>query len=64
MNLTVMILQTCESAVQLREKGTPTFSESNVKDLGKSHFKYGVVDEHFDVSAEQNLMKGFFVNLI
>eukprot|EP00253_Pinus_taeda_P008093 PITA_08093 len=40
---------TCESAVQLREKGTPTFSESNVKDLGKSHFKYGVVDEHFDV---------------
>lgn len=40
---------TCESAVQLREKGTATFSESNVKDLGKLHLKYGVVDEHFDV---------------
>lgn len=40
---------TCESAVQLREKGRATFSESNVKDMGKLHFKYGVVDEHFDV---------------
>lgn len=45
----IVFKMTCESAVALREKGTATFSESNVKDMGKLHFKYGVLDEHFDV---------------
>jgi len=45
----IVFKMTCESAVQLREKGTVTFSESNAKDLGMLHFNYGVVDEHYDV---------------
>lgn len=65
-NLTVRTLQTCESTVQQLEKGMVTFSGSNVKDLGELHFKYEVVDEHFDTSAKQNLMKVFcfFFHLI
>ena len=64
LNLTVKTLQTCESAVQLREKGKVTFPESNVKDTGKHHFTYGVLDEHFDVSARKYPLNVFFVNLI
>ncbi|KAL4180437.1 hypothetical protein AMTRI_Chr13g92050 [Amborella trichopoda] len=40
---------TCECAVQLRKSGKVTVRESNLKDLGFTHFKYGIVDEHFDV---------------
>ncbi|CAN6459888.1 unnamed protein product [Victoria cruziana] len=41
---------TCECAVQLRKSGKVTVRESSVKQLGVKHFKYGVVDEHFDVA--------------
>lgn len=44
------ILQTGESAVQLRKSGKITVKDSTLRDLGATHFKYGVVDEHFEVS--------------
>lgn len=43
------LLQTCESAVQLRKAGKVTVRESNLKRIGAVHFKTGVVDEHFEV---------------
>ncbi|KAJ7967370.1 Non-symbiotic hemoglobin [Quillaja saponaria] len=45
-----VFLMTCESAVQLRKAGKVTVRESNLKRLGASHFKSGVVDEHFEVT--------------
>ncbi|XP_068654474.1 anaerobic nitrite reductase Glb1-1 [Aristolochia californica] len=45
-----VFVMTCESAVQLRKVGKPTVRESSLKDLGATHFKYGVVDEHFEVT--------------
>ncbi|OAY25478.1 non-symbiotic hemoglobin 1 [Manihot esculenta] len=47
--ITVFVM-TCESAVQLRKAGKVTLKESSLKDLGATHFKYGVVDEHFEVT--------------
>ncbi|XP_050234483.1 hemoglobin-2-like [Mercurialis annua] len=47
--LTVFVM-TCESAVQLRKAGKVTVKESSLKDLGATHLKYGVVDEHFEVT--------------
>lgn len=44
-----MLLQTCESAVQLRKAGKVTVRESNLKKLGASHLKNGVANEHFEV---------------
>ncbi|XP_057965797.1 non-symbiotic hemoglobin 1 [Malania oleifera] len=44
-----VFVMTCESAVQLRKAGKVTVRESSLKDLGATHFKYGVVDEHFEV---------------
>lgn len=44
-------MQTCESAVQLRKAGKVTVKDSTLKDLGATHFKYGVVDEHFEVTC-------------
>ncbi|KAL0454195.1 UNVERIFIED_CONTAM: Non-symbiotic hemoglobin 1 [Sesamum latifolium] len=41
---------TCESAIQLRRAGKVTVKDSTLKDLGATHFKYGVVDEHFEVT--------------
>lgn len=46
----ISILQTCESAVQLRKAGKVTVKESTLRDLGATHLKYGVVDEHFEVT--------------
>ncbi|KAK8564408.1 hypothetical protein V6N13_005367 [Hibiscus sabdariffa] len=46
----VFVLQTCESAVQLRKAGKVTVRETTLKKLGATHFKYGVVDEHFEVT--------------
>ncbi|KAJ0076805.1 hypothetical protein Patl1_36312 [Pistacia atlantica] len=40
----------CESAVQLRKAGKVTVRESTLKKLGATHFKYGVVNEHFEVT--------------
>jgi hypothetical protein len=45
----VYVLQTCESAVQLRKAGKATVRESSLKKLGAVHFKHGVVDEHYEV---------------
>ncbi|XP_015574581.2 non-symbiotic hemoglobin 1-like isoform X1 [Ricinus communis] len=47
--MTVFVM-TCESAVLLRKAGKVTVKESNLKDLGATHFRYGVVDEHFEVT--------------
>lgn len=44
-------LQTCESAVQLRKSGKVTVKDSNLKDLGATHLKYNVADEHFEVKT-------------
>ncbi|MED6168353.1 Non-symbiotic hemoglobin 1 [Stylosanthes scabra] len=46
--VTVFVM-TCESAVQLRKAGKVTVRESNLKKLGATHFRIGVVDEHFEV---------------
>ncbi|CAA7058579.1 unnamed protein product [Microthlaspi erraticum] len=40
----------CESAAQLRKTGKVTVKETTLKRLGANHSKYGVVDEHFDVT--------------
>ncbi|OMO92189.1 Globin [Corchorus olitorius] len=45
-----VFVMTCESAVQLRKAGKVTVRESSLKKLGATHFKYGVVDEHFEVT--------------
>ncbi|RWW85696.1 hypothetical protein BHE74_00005610 [Ensete ventricosum] len=42
--------QTCESAVQLRKAGKVTVRETTLKRLGATHSKYGVVNEHFEVT--------------
>lgn len=47
---TTVFVMTCESAVQLRKAGKVTVRESNLKDMGATHFKYGVADEHFEVT--------------
>ncbi|KAK1276960.1 Non-symbiotic hemoglobin 1 [Acorus gramineus] len=41
---------TCESAVNLHRAGKATVRESSLRDLGATHFKYGVVAEHFEVT--------------
>ncbi|XWS67518.1 hypothetical protein CRYUN_Cryun04dG0013400 [Craigia yunnanensis] len=45
-----VFVMTCESAVQLRKAGKVTVRESSLKKIGAVHFKYGVVDEHFEVT--------------
>ncbi|CAN1164832.1 Non-symbiotic hemoglobin 1 [Linum perenne] len=45
-----VFLMTCESAVQLRKSGKVTVRESSLKKLGATHSKYGVLDEHFEVT--------------
>ncbi|XP_059651160.1 hemoglobin-2 [Cornus florida] len=47
--MTVFVM-TCETAVQLRKAGKVNVKESTLKDLGSSHLKYGVVDEHYEVT--------------
>ncbi|KAF2531902.1 hypothetical protein F2Q70_00029576 [Brassica cretica] len=43
-------LTCCESAAQLRKTGKVTVKETTLKRLGANHSKYGVVDEHFEVT--------------
>ncbi|XP_019169478.1 PREDICTED: non-symbiotic hemoglobin 1 [Ipomoea nil] len=45
-----VFVMTCEAAVQLRKAGKVVVRESSLKRLGATHFKYGVVDEHFEVT--------------
>ncbi|KAF8020831.1 hypothetical protein BT93_G1300 [Corymbia citriodora subsp. variegata] len=40
---------TCESVIQLRERGAVTIEDSTMKHLGSLHLKIGVTDRHFDV---------------
>lgn len=45
-----MLLQTCDTAVQLCKAGKVTVRESNLKKLGATtHVKTGVENEHFKV---------------
>ncbi|OVA19474.1 Globin [Macleaya cordata] len=43
---------TCESAIQLREKGEVVVQESTLSYLGAVHVKSGVIDPHFEVVKE------------
>ncbi|KAH7853553.1 hypothetical protein Vadar_003905 [Vaccinium darrowii] len=43
---------TCESAIQLREKGEVVVSETTLKYLGSVHLQKGVIDPHFEVVKE------------
>ncbi|KAI3908301.1 hypothetical protein MKX01_027323 [Papaver californicum] len=43
---------TCESAVQLREKGEVVVADSTLSYLGTVHVKKGVIDPHFEVVKE------------
>ncbi|ESW03869.1 hypothetical protein PHAVU_011G048600 [Phaseolus vulgaris] len=45
-----VFVMTCDSASQLRKAGKVTVRESNLKKLGASHFKAGVIAEHFKVT--------------
>ncbi|OWM83778.1 hypothetical protein CDL15_Pgr004209 [Punica granatum] len=45
-----VFMMTCESAAQLRKAGKVTVRESSLKKIGAVHFKYGVADEHFEVT--------------
>ncbi|KAL5733619.1 hypothetical protein ACOSP7_032958 [Xanthoceras sorbifolium] len=51
---------TCDSAVQLREKGEVKVVDTTLKYLGSVHLKSGVIDPHFEVVKEALLrtMKG------
>ncbi|XP_042426526.1 non-symbiotic hemoglobin-like isoform X2 [Zingiber officinale] len=46
-----VFVMTCESAAQLRKSGKVTVRETTLKKLGATHFKYGVVNEHFEVCS-------------
>ncbi|CAA2988574.1 non-symbiotic hemoglobin 1 [Olea europaea subsp. europaea] len=45
-----VFVMTCEAAVQLRKAGKVVIRDSSLKKIGGVHFKYGVVDEHFEVT--------------
>ncbi|XP_042423749.1 non-symbiotic hemoglobin 2-like [Zingiber officinale] len=45
-----VFVMTCESAAQLRKSGKVTVRETTLKKLGATHFKYGIVNEHFEVT--------------
>ncbi|KNA15929.1 hypothetical protein SOVF_093930 [Spinacia oleracea] len=47
---------TCESAIQLREKGEVVVGETTLKYLGAIHLKNGVIDLHFEV-VKQALLR-------
>ncbi|CAO2821448.1 unnamed protein product [Amaranthus hypochondriacus] len=47
---------TCESAIQLREKGEVVVGETTLKYLGAVHLKNGVLDPHFQV-VKQALLR-------
>ncbi|CAN1318819.1 Non-symbiotic hemoglobin 2 [Linum perenne] len=43
---------TCESAIQLREKGQVVVKDTTLQYLGSVHVKNGVADPHFEVVKE------------
>ena len=42
--------KTCDSAIQLREKGQVVLRDVPLKHLGSVHLEKGVVDSHFEVN--------------
>ncbi|PPS02469.1 hypothetical protein GOBAR_AA18190 [Gossypium barbadense] len=46
------LFTTCESAIQLREKGEVVVADTTLKYLGTVHVKSGVKDPHFEVVKE------------
>lgn len=51
------LIQTCEAAVQLRKAGQIVIRDSSLKKMGAVHYKYGVVDEHFEVYIYNKQLK-------
>jgi len=47
---------TCESAVQLREKGKVTVKETTLTYLGSLHVKKGVITAHFEIVKQALLL--------
>ncbi|KAE8711090.1 Non-symbiotic hemoglobin 2 [Hibiscus syriacus] len=47
-----VLKMTCESAIQLREKGELVVTDTTLKYLGAVHVKSGVIDPHFEVVKE------------
>ncbi|KAI7753050.1 hypothetical protein M8C21_016805 [Ambrosia artemisiifolia] len=45
-------VKTCESAIQLREKGEVVVNDSTLKYLGSVHLQKGVIGPHFEVVKE------------
>ncbi|CDY41356.1 BnaA01g31630D [Brassica napus] len=43
---------TCETAIQLREKGKVVVADTTLQYLGSVHLKSGVLDPHFEVVKE------------
>lgn len=43
--------------MQLRKAGKVAVKESSLKELGATHFEYGVVDEHFEVKKKKKQWK-------
>ncbi|KAL1542351.1 Non-symbiotic hemoglobin 2, variant 2 [Salvia divinorum] len=43
---------TCESAIQLHEKGEVVVADTTLKWLGSIHLQKGVIDPHFEVVKE------------
>uniref|UniRef100_A0A1J3DNA4 Non-symbiotic hemoglobin 2 n=1 Tax=Noccaea caerulescens TaxID=107243 RepID=A0A1J3DNA4_NOCCA len=43
---------TCETAIQLREKGKVVVADTTLQYLGSVHLKNGVLDPHFEVVKE------------
>nr|AZL41265.1 class II non-symbiotic haemoglobin [Datisca glomerata] len=48
----VKVFKTCESAIQLKEKGEVVVEDTTLKYLGSVHLKKGVIDPHFEVVKE------------
>ncbi|KAF3606678.1 hypothetical protein DY000_02050976 [Brassica cretica] len=46
-------IATCETAIQLREKGKVAVPDTTLQYLGSVHLKSGVLDPHFEVSFNQ-----------
>jgi hemoglobin-like flavoprotein len=52
----IIFKMTCQSAVQLREKGKVTVKEIALRYLGSVHVKNRVVDEHFQIVKQALLL--------
>ncbi|GAA0185316.1 hypothetical protein LIER_32604 [Lithospermum erythrorhizon] len=55
---------TCESAVQLREKGEVAIPETTLKSLGSVHVQKGVIDPHFEIGVRELQIGGVEEHLL